>query len=554
MAENESPGRSFDSWLERLVVLGLWAALGLGAAVRIIQFLHRRSLWVDEAFLALNVMSRGYIDLLGSLDWLQMAPPGFLWMERTAFHLFGAGEWAMRIGPLLAAIGVLALMVPIARRLIHPTAALPVVTSVAFMGTMIRYSNEMKPYGFDVLGAVVLCYLALRVLQDDEGPRKLRVALAAAPMFSLPTAFLGAGVLAALALRTGRLRIDRSLAVTATIWATACAVAVLVSGDAEVTSEMAQYWGGTFLFGEGASFAYLRGLLVGFSSENLISFPQAPLLIVVIFFILLGLGFAWIAAHHGRWSVLLIGVPFATALLAVVLKQYPFAGRLWMWSLPYMALLTVAGGYRLVPQRRRSQLLFALAFTFLIVGTRGRLAVYFARNPNLFEHSRPLVEQLEDRLSDQDAVYVFARALPAWLYYRTDWSSPPPDLRELFALSRPGGPIYVNSWEMLPATEEQLALLHRTDFGNHPVLLGRSSGHRIHQASTVEQPFATDPDWAPTEVARLRAAAPNGCAWLFQTHVFPPERTSFEEALRDAGAVAVDEIGDGPVRAERVCF
>jgi len=554
MAENGSAGRTLDSGLERLVVLGLWVALGLGITVRVVQFLHRRSLWVDEAFLALNVMSRGYLDLLGSLDWLQMAPPGFLWMERTAFHLFGSGEWAMRIGPLLAAIAVLFLMVPIARRLIHPTAALPVVTSVAFMGTVIRYSNEMKPYGFDVLGTVVLCFLALRVLQDDENSTKLRVALATAPMFSLPTAFLGAGVLAALALRTGRIVLDRQLIVTATIWAIACAIAVLVSGDAEVTAEMAQYWGGTFLFGEGASFAYLRGLLVGFSTENLISLPQAPMVIVGVFFILLGLGFSWMAAQHGRWSIALLGVPFATALLAVVLKQYPFAGRLWMWSLPYLALLTVAGGYRLVPRRRRPQLVFALAFTLLIVGTRGRLAVYFARNPNLFEHSRPLVEQLEERLTDQDAIYVFARALPAWLYYRTDWSSPPPDLRELFALSRPGGPIYVNSWEMLPATEEQLALLHRTDSGGHPVLLGRSSGHRIHQASTVEQAFPTDPDWAPSEVARLQAAAPNGCAWLFQTHVFAPERTSFEEALREAGAVAVDEIGEGPVRAERVCF
>ena len=554
MAEQPPHARGLDSVLELLIRVGVWVAVGMGVGLRLTEFLHKRSLWIDEAFLALNVLSRGYLDLLGSLDWVQMAPPGFLWMERTAFLALGSGEWALRAGPLLAGIALLVLMVPIARRLLHPTLVLPVVASVAFMSNLIRYSSELKPYGFDALAAAVLLLLTLRILQDGEGPGKLRIALATLPLFSLPTAFLGAGTLAALALRSGRPRIDRPLLVSGTVWAVACAVAVIISDDPVVKAEMTQYWGGTFLLGPDASWAYLQGLLSGFSGEVLFRLPGAPSLVIVIFFALLVLGFSHVARTSGRWGVALMGVPFAAALTAVLLRQYPFAGRLWLWSLPYLALLSVAGGYRLLPARRRALLIYALVFTAVLVGTRGRLAVYFARNPNLFEHSRPVITELEQRLQDRDVIYVFARATPAWLYYRTDWEAPPDDLRALFDMSGPDGPIYVNAWDMPEISDEQLRRLHREDFGGHQVLLGRSTGFRIHQAVAVEQEFPTDPDWAPSEIARIRASSENGCAWLMQSHVLPPEWNRFEEELDRQGAVATSEIEGGGVRADRYCF
>ncbi len=51
-----------------------------GVVVRLVQYLNNRSIWFDEANLALNIVNRSYFQLLSPLDNNQAAPPGFLWI------------------------------------------------------------------------------------------------------------------------------------------------------------------------------------------------------------------------------------------------------------------------------------------------------------------------------------------------------------------------------------------------------------------------------------------------------------------------------------------
>src|ERR687889_702385 len=57
------------------VVTAVCAIVAVGALVRTRLFLTGRALWYDEAALALNVVGRSYLDLLGPLDFRQTAPP-----------------------------------------------------------------------------------------------------------------------------------------------------------------------------------------------------------------------------------------------------------------------------------------------------------------------------------------------------------------------------------------------------------------------------------------------------------------------------------------------
>lgn len=81
-----------------------WTIIGFGILVRLAQYLYNRSLWNDEAALALNIVNRSYFELLQPLNYDQGAPIGFLLVEKLAVQLFGDNEYALRLFPLLSAI------------------------------------------------------------------------------------------------------------------------------------------------------------------------------------------------------------------------------------------------------------------------------------------------------------------------------------------------------------------------------------------------------------------------------------------------------------------
>ncbi|HEX5807263.1 MAG TPA: hypothetical protein VFY25_01250 [Anaerolineales bacterium] len=82
----------------KAAVVGL---LLLGAVLRLRQYLTGRSLWADEAMLALNIVSRGFGGMFQPLDYDQGAPIGFLLVEKLFTSVFGRHELALRLFPVL---------------------------------------------------------------------------------------------------------------------------------------------------------------------------------------------------------------------------------------------------------------------------------------------------------------------------------------------------------------------------------------------------------------------------------------------------------------------
>ena len=197
----------------------LWALVALGAALRIANYAANRSLWADEASLAHNIIGRSFDALARPLDLAQVAPLGFLWLERCAVVLFGPSEYALRLVPLLASLAALALAVPLARRTLEGLAVPFAVALVAISNPLLYYSGETKQYALDVAATMGLALLTLVAREDDpRRPRRLLalgIAGALAPWFSQPSVFVlgGAGLyLLAPVLRTRRWRGLRPLA------------------------------------------------------------------------------------------------------------------------------------------------------------------------------------------------------------------------------------------------------------------------------------------------------------------------------------------------------
>ena len=83
----------------------LWGIVGFGITLRIVQYFHNRSLWLDEAMLGLNIINRSFAQLLMPLDYNQVcAPIGFLLTEKLFVELFGPSEYALRLFPFLCGL------------------------------------------------------------------------------------------------------------------------------------------------------------------------------------------------------------------------------------------------------------------------------------------------------------------------------------------------------------------------------------------------------------------------------------------------------------------
>jgi len=76
--------------------------IGLGILLPLIQFIYNRSIWLDEAMLSLNIIHKGYFELLKPLDYVQVAPILFLIIEKFFSTIIPNSEYGLRLFPLLS--------------------------------------------------------------------------------------------------------------------------------------------------------------------------------------------------------------------------------------------------------------------------------------------------------------------------------------------------------------------------------------------------------------------------------------------------------------------
>ncbi len=132
--------------------------VGFGAAVRLRQWSWSRSLWLDEASLALSFDRFDLFEIVTQrLVARQSGPPGFLFTTELSVQLFGRGERSLRLVALIAGLASIAVAVVVAHRLLsNALARLAFIALVALSPTLIYYSNEVKQYSVDVLAILVV--------------------------------------------------------------------------------------------------------------------------------------------------------------------------------------------------------------------------------------------------------------------------------------------------------------------------------------------------------------------------------------------------------------
>jgi hypothetical protein len=148
-------------------ILKLFVIYGIG--ISLVQFLANRSLWADEAMLALNIIHRSPVELFKHLDYQQSAPPLFLLAEKLFSTVIPNSEYGLRLFPMLCFWMALYLFYRIVRKqqniyLVCIIALTMFVTSRPFL----RYSSEVKQYMTDVFVLLAIFWLTVKDYKKER--------------------------------------------------------------------------------------------------------------------------------------------------------------------------------------------------------------------------------------------------------------------------------------------------------------------------------------------------------------------------------------------------
>jgi len=400
------------------IVVGL--LLAGGVALRLGAWGSAPSLWFDEIAIALNLRHRGLWELLSRpLEWHQVAPGGFLTLEALSRALFGEGERALRVPALVGGLAGLLVLPRLAAPIVSRGALVVAAALAAASPLLVRYSNEVKPYGVDFAAGVVLPWLALRWRERSDARRGWTLALAAA-LFStigfggvLAAAAIGA-VLVALAWLDGRSARLRALAVALPgtlvgIGTVALASSLVPAFDREFLRE---FWAHGLLDpGRGWTALFwplerLRALALDLLGAGGVRVGDALALLFLY-------GVFRLFRQH-RAGAALVFAPAAAALAAGAAGALPFEGRLALVAAPALALGIASGAEQAARfvLRREGLVVAVLAALSLLGG--GALAATTRPAWSAGQHGRELMDRLRSEVEPGDAVYVFFTARPAW--------------------------------------------------------------------------------------------------------------------------------------------
>ena len=103
----------------------------------------------------------------------QVAPRGFLLVEKVAVLGFGQTELAFRLFPFLCGIAGVLLFRSLAERALEGPAVPFAVVLFAIGIPFIRHGAEVKQYEFDATMAVLLLSLGLSISREDASTKRL---------------------------------------------------------------------------------------------------------------------------------------------------------------------------------------------------------------------------------------------------------------------------------------------------------------------------------------------------------------------------------------------
>jgi hypothetical protein len=357
---------------------------------------------MDEASLMGNINGVPIFEFSGYLRGDQLAPFGFLIVERSIAKVLGLSGYVSRFFPLVCGIASLWFFRALATRWLYPRAALVALLLFALSDDLVYYSSEMKPYSSDVTVSLAILLATSHLATPPAKGKWLGITgllTVAAPWLSFPSSFTVAGCGGALIADRLRGRHWNDLARLLTLafcWLISFALAYRAARALlHPATTMYVFW--DFAFPpipprDLAAASKLAGILLEFFANplNLVA-PDFPVvsLLVPLFLLLAG----GCALARREWTVFLcLVMPVVLAVAAAALRRYPSHGRLVLGLVPCFYLLIAEGTswvHHTFGRRLSIVVLFLLLFypcTSTLYEVMGRRERYFNAHGDLHDN------------------------------------------------------------------------------------------------------------------------------------------------------------------------
>ncbi len=402
----------------------IFAALLLliGTVLRLRQYFTGRSLWADEAMLALNIVNRNFAGMFQPLDFNQGAPVGFLLIEKLFNMLLGRNELVLRLLPLIAGLASLWLFYLLLKSVTHGAGLFVALALFALNPQLVYYSSETKQYIVDVAVTVGLLLLALPALEQRAAKKEyllLGGVGVAALWLSHPALFVLAGIGFVLLIQHWQKRDWVNIRFTLALgilWVLSFGLLYLINlRKLSANAFLAEYWSDAFMPLPPWSHLDWFSSYVDQGIRIQLGIPY------LVWFVFIGLLIGWFVLYREARPVALT-ILFITifAFVASALKLYPAFGRLALFMTPLWIVMLgkfVEWIQRLFAFNKTVSLATTLILGGFLIYSPLMTSTQTFITPKYFEHIRPYMETLSASWKNGDELFVTYWAEPAFRYY-----------------------------------------------------------------------------------------------------------------------------------------
>ncbi len=388
--------------------------------LRLVVYSQNRSLIIDEANLARNIVEKDYSEFFAPLDYEQYAPPLFSVVSKISVDFFGVNELALKLTALLGGCLSLILLYFISRKLIHNRVSVWYILGLwAFSAMAVRYSTEFKQYGLDAAICLLFILWAYQIT-TRKNPTKQLVWLGLTGSIciwlSMPLIF----VLAAIGLLflhkawyKKELNITLVLSIGA-VWLGSFGIYYFSILHTDANSDYLQNYHQMFFFNffptSGQQLSDSWDLLVGMfrtiTDQTIISIVWAMLTF--------SLGSYFLIKEKKEFATLLL-LPILFSLLASHLQLYSLIPRLILFLVPIFLLVMGFGISKLwLKSNLIVKILLILPMLVSLVNANG-YKYFFTKME--FEDSKGVMAYLEDHRTNDELIFVQHEGVPAFYFY-----------------------------------------------------------------------------------------------------------------------------------------
>lgn len=397
------------------VILGVLIVLG--------NLFYARSLWLDEAMLALNIVDRNFAELLMPLDMVQVAPIGFLYVEKVFSIIFNEADWSFRIFPMCCFFGAIFLFYKLLLKL--KFSANRVLYYVAFFSlnyTLLSYATELKQYACDVFFTILLVLLTLNYVKHKGLKSGVLIAFAGAvaPWFSnIAVIILFTAGIFILIKERNRIRSYRfQCFIPIVTWLISFGFYyVFFIHKHPNNREMVDYWQEAFLPLNVLSKDFYFFIYDQIKMIFGYILPSKSLWIIPFVISIVGV----IQLYREKHKTLLyfLSIPLLVHLLLSAFQLYPFAKKFIIYLSPFIIIIFVTGIITVIQLCLKCGIKkkeFYLTIPLLLYMIPPLVTFPLER-----EEIKPCMEILAAKLTLNDNLYIYYGAIPAFEFYKKDY-------------------------------------------------------------------------------------------------------------------------------------